>query len=129
MSKHKVIKIRYDRSDDTFTYKSDDPNVFGNPENPTIVFQGDGKMEFRCDDSDGVKLRFHKNDPADWEPDPPKHEGSRELVDNDTCLIFHNHHCHMGNSKLTLKLECKLDGDWKRKNSDPIVINMPPHEQ
>lgn len=127
MSNHKIIKIRYDKHHDTFTYKCDDPSVFGDPQNPAIVFQSTGKMEFRCDNSDGVKMRFHKNDPANWEPDPPKDEGHYELEDGETCLVFHNHHCHMGRTKLTLKLECKLDGDWKRKDSDPIVINMAPH--
>jgi hypothetical protein len=126
MSNPKVIKVSYHKGSDKFTYHSDDPSVIGDEHNPSILFRSEGKMEFRCDNSDGIKLRFHKSDPCDWEPDPPRDEGYYELVDNQSCLIFHNHHCHMGATKLTLKLECKLDGDWKRKDSDPIIVNMPP---
>jgi hypothetical protein len=126
MSNHKVIKVQYNHHD-TFTYKSDDPAVVGDPQNPAIVFHADGKIEFRCDNSDGVKTRFFKDDPANWEPDPPRDEGYHQLKEDQTCLIFHNNHCHMGHSKLTLKLECQLEGRWKRKDSDPIVINVPPH--
>jgi len=127
MSNHKIIKVQYNKHHDTFTYHSDDPSVFGDPQNPAIVFRANGKMEFRCDNSNGVKLRFHKADPANWEPDPPKDEGYHELKD-EACLVFHNNHCHMGHTKLTLKLECKSDenGNWKRKDSDPIVVNIPP---
>lgn len=127
MANHKIIKVQYDKKHDTFTYKSDDPSVVGDPQNPAIVFNANGKMEFRCDNADGVKMRFYKQDPANWDPDPPKDEGRGELKDGETSLVFHNNHCHMGHSKLTLKLECKLDGDWRRKDSDPIVINVGPH--
>lgn len=127
MSNHKIIKVQYNKNHDTFTYKSDDPSVVGDPQNPAIVFNTDGKMEFRCDNADGVKMRFYKQDPANWDPNPPKDEGRAELEDDETRLVFHNNHCHMGHSKLTLKLECNLDGDWKRKDSDPIVINVGPH--
>jgi len=126
MSTHKVIKVRYDKHQDTFTYKCDDPSVFGDPENPFIVFGVHGKMEFRCDSSDGIELRFHKADPANWEPDPPEDEGYHQLREEETCLVIHNNHCHVGKTKLTLKLECHLNGNWKRKDSDPIVINIPP---
>src|SRR5262245_50800710 len=123
MSNPKLIKVEYDKQRDIFIYKCDDPSVVGNPQNPAIVFHEAGQVEFRCDNADGVKLRFHKKDPANWDPEPPRDEGYYELKDKETRLIFHNNHCHTGYSKLTLKLECKLDGDWIRKDSDPIVIN------
>jgi hypothetical protein len=127
MSNHKIIKVQYNQQHDIFTYMSDDPHVGGDPRNPEIVFRADGKMEFRCDNSDGIKMRFYKDDPANWDPDPPTDEGYHELKDGETCLVFHNNHCHMGSSKLTLKLECKLEDGWTRKDSDPIVINEAPH--